>query len=155
MPWWHMGEWKYTSTILDLGIRWRWVVSSMPRLLYPQGNRPRYLFDRRLGGSQSRYGCFGEGKILHCQESHPIPLTNRNYVNNEIRRRMVEVLVIIRFKNCYQHVHFRKLGYTEHKFWHLSRACACVREIWSLTSKEEHKLIYKCLEQSGEENIWT
>jgi hypothetical protein len=36
-PWRHMGEWRYCSTILDLGTRWRWVVSFTPRPLYPRG----------------------------------------------------------------------------------------------------------------------
>jgi hypothetical protein len=40
--------------ILDLGIRWRWVVSFMRRPLYPQGKSPCYPLDRRLGGHQSR-----------------------------------------------------------------------------------------------------
>jgi hypothetical protein len=48
-----MGEWRYSSIILDLGTRWRWVVSFTYRPLYPRGNRPRYLLVRRLGGPQS------------------------------------------------------------------------------------------------------
>jgi hypothetical protein len=31
----------------DLGISWRWVVSFMPRPLYPRGKSPRYPLDRR------------------------------------------------------------------------------------------------------------
>jgi hypothetical protein len=34
-------EWKYSSTIPDLGTRWRRVISFTPRLLYPQRNSPR------------------------------------------------------------------------------------------------------------------
>jgi hypothetical protein len=48
--------------ILDLGTRWRWVVSFTTRLLYPQGNSPRYPLDRRLGRPQSRSGRGGEQK---------------------------------------------------------------------------------------------
>jgi hypothetical protein len=51
IPWRRMGELRYSSTILDLGTRWRWVVSFMPRPLYP-----RYPLDRRLGGPKSRSG---------------------------------------------------------------------------------------------------
>jgi hypothetical protein len=36
--------------ILDLGTRWRWVVSFTPRPLYTQGKSPWYLLDRRLSG---------------------------------------------------------------------------------------------------------
>jgi hypothetical protein len=37
MPWRHKGEWRYMSTILDLGTRWRWV-SDLDAL--PLGNEP-------------------------------------------------------------------------------------------------------------------
>jgi hypothetical protein len=40
--------------ILDLGTRWRWVVSFTPRPLYPHGKSPWYPLDRRLGGAQNR-----------------------------------------------------------------------------------------------------
>jgi hypothetical protein len=42
--------------ILDLGTRWRWVVSFMPWPLYPQGKSTWYPLDRRLGGPQSHFG---------------------------------------------------------------------------------------------------
>jgi hypothetical protein len=34
-PWKHMGEWRHSSTFLDLGTGWRWTVSFTPRPLYP------------------------------------------------------------------------------------------------------------------------
>jgi hypothetical protein len=43
-------EWMYSSIILDLGIRWRWVVSFTPRSLYSRGKTPRNPLVRRLGG---------------------------------------------------------------------------------------------------------
>jgi hypothetical protein len=49
MPWRHTKEWSYSSTILDLGIRWSWVVSFTHWLLLP-----RQSLDRRLGVPQSR-----------------------------------------------------------------------------------------------------
>jgi hypothetical protein len=48
-----MGEWKYRSTILGLANRWRCVVSSTPRPLYPRVKSPLYPLDRRLGRPQS------------------------------------------------------------------------------------------------------
>jgi hypothetical protein len=51
-----LGEWGISPLILDLGTRWRWVVSFTPRPLYPQGKSPCYPLDRRLGGPQSRSG---------------------------------------------------------------------------------------------------
>jgi len=41
------------STHLDLGTRWKWVVSFTPRPLYPCRKSPRYPLDRRLGGPES------------------------------------------------------------------------------------------------------
>jgi hypothetical protein len=49
-----MGEWRYSSNFLDLGTRWRSVVSITPRPLYTQGNRPKYPLDRRLSVPQNR-----------------------------------------------------------------------------------------------------
>jgi hypothetical protein len=40
MPWRRMGEWKYTSTILNLGARWRWVVIFVGLPLYPREQLP-------------------------------------------------------------------------------------------------------------------
>jgi hypothetical protein len=51
-----LGSGGIAPRILDLGTRWRWVVSFTPRPLYPRGNSPAYPLDRRLGGPQSRCG---------------------------------------------------------------------------------------------------
>jgi hypothetical protein len=56
------GEWRYGCTFLDLGTRWRWVVSFTSRPLYRGEICPRYPLDRRLGGPHSRYGSYGEEK---------------------------------------------------------------------------------------------
>jgi hypothetical protein len=57
---------------LDLGTSWRWVVSFMPWLPYPRGNRPRCPLHRRLGGPQSRSGSSGEKKNLApCRDLNP------------------------------------------------------------------------------------
>jgi hypothetical protein len=64
MPWRHMGEWRYISTILDPSTRRRWVVSFTHWLLYPWGSSPQYPLDRRLGGPQSWSGFYGEEKNL-------------------------------------------------------------------------------------------
>jgi hypothetical protein len=54
--------------ILDLGTRWRWVVSFTPRPLYPQGKSPWHPLDRRLGGPQNRSEHGGED-----HNSEPLP----------------------------------------------------------------------------------
>jgi hypothetical protein len=38
-----MEEWSVSSTILDLGTRWRRVVSLTPWSLYPQRKSPQYI----------------------------------------------------------------------------------------------------------------
>jgi hypothetical protein len=59
-----MGEWMYNPHFLDLGSRWRWVVSITSRPLFYRLKNPRYPLDTRLGGPQSRCGRHGEEKIL-------------------------------------------------------------------------------------------
>jgi hypothetical protein len=64
----YWGNESIAPRILDLGTRWRWVVSFTPRLLYPRGKIPGYPLDRRLGGPQCRSGRGGEEK-----NSQPLP----------------------------------------------------------------------------------
>jgi hypothetical protein len=61
----HNGTWEDGDTapcILELITRWRWVVSFMSQLLYPQGKSPWNPLDRRLGGPQSQSGHSSEEK---------------------------------------------------------------------------------------------
>jgi hypothetical protein len=62
--------------ILNLGTRWRWVVSFMPRPLYNRGKNPWYPLDMRLGGPQSWSGRGGEDK----KKSYTSPTGNWNPV---------------------------------------------------------------------------
>jgi hypothetical protein len=54
-----MGEWRYSTTILDLGTRWRCVVNIIPR-----ENPPWNSLGRRLSGPQNRSGYCGVKKNL-------------------------------------------------------------------------------------------
>jgi hypothetical protein len=76
-----MEEWRYSSAILDLDSRWRWVVSLTHRPLYPQGNSTWYPSDRRLDGLQSR----SEPCTLLLLEIAPRPpLCQRSYPGSYI-----------------------------------------------------------------------
>jgi hypothetical protein len=69
-----MGECTFSSTILDLVTRWRWVVSFAPWPLYHLGKSPRYTLDRRLGGPQSRSGwCRVKRNLLPLPEIEHLP----------------------------------------------------------------------------------
>jgi hypothetical protein len=68
MPWKRMREWRYSSTILDLSIRWNWVVNSVP-----VERAPLYISDRRLCGSQSRSELVEKRKILTLSRIEPGP----------------------------------------------------------------------------------
>jgi hypothetical protein len=71
--WRHVGEWRYSSTFLNLSTRWRWVVSFTPLPLYPRGKSPRYPLDRRLGEPQSRSGPCEQEKNLALPGIEPGP----------------------------------------------------------------------------------
>jgi hypothetical protein len=64
----YWGSGVIAQRILDLGTRWRWVVSFTPRPLYLQRKSPWYPLDRRLSGPQSQCGYGGEEK-----NSRPFP----------------------------------------------------------------------------------
>jgi hypothetical protein len=66
MPWWYMGEWRYSSIILELGIRRSWVDIFTRRPIYPRGKFPQYPLYRTVGGPHSRSGRYGETKHFAC-----------------------------------------------------------------------------------------
>jgi hypothetical protein len=77
-----LGSGGIAPNILDLGTRWRWVVSFTLRSLYPQGKIPWCPLDRRLSKPQTRSGRGGEEKnsqSLPGLESPTIqPITQRH-----------------------------------------------------------------------------
>jgi len=74
IPWNVRGSVGTAARILNLGIRWKWVVSFTPRLFHPVERILRYPLDTRLCGPQSRFGRGGEEEQKnHCfrRESNP------------------------------------------------------------------------------------
>jgi hypothetical protein len=63
-PWRCIREWRYSSIVLDLGTRWRWVVSFTPRPLHPRGKSSLCPLHRRLGAAQSLSEGYGDEKNL-------------------------------------------------------------------------------------------
>jgi hypothetical protein len=59
-----MGRGGMASCILNLGTRWRWVVSFTPWPLYAQGKNPRSPLIRRLGVLHCRSGRYGGERNL-------------------------------------------------------------------------------------------
>jgi hypothetical protein len=67
----YLASWGITPHILNLGTRWKWMVSFTPRPSYPRRWISWYPVDRRLGATQSRPGRGGEEKNLcPCRESN-------------------------------------------------------------------------------------
>jgi hypothetical protein len=61
MPWRRIGEWKYSSTILDLGVRWS---ASRSGRLTASGNSPRYPIDRGWMAPRAGLGTVEEIKTF-------------------------------------------------------------------------------------------
>jgi hypothetical protein len=74
----YWGSGGIAPCILDLGTRWKRVVSFTTRPLYPQEKSPRYPFERRLSGPQSRCGRVGEEKNSHHPPEIEFPNPNRS-----------------------------------------------------------------------------
>jgi hypothetical protein len=67
-----MGEWRYSSTFLDLGTRWRLVISSTPLPLYPPAERaPVKHWIGVWVGPRVGLNATEKRKILHCRELNP------------------------------------------------------------------------------------
>jgi hypothetical protein len=81
-----MGEWRYISTITDLGTRWRWAVNFTFWSLYIRGKSPWYPLYRRMGGYQSGSGHCGEEKILAPARNRNPSLHPMSYPGSLIRR---------------------------------------------------------------------
>jgi hypothetical protein len=67
---------RIAPSVLDFGIRWRWVGSFTPRPLYSEGKSLQYPTDRTLGGTQNRNIRAGNSNPCISQEatkmgSHP------------------------------------------------------------------------------------
>jgi len=52
-------RYTYIACLVNVGTIWRCIISFMPCRFKPPRRRPRFTWSRRLGGSQSRSGCFG------------------------------------------------------------------------------------------------
>jgi hypothetical protein len=85
-----MGIGGIAPLILDLGTRWRWVVSLTPRPLYPQRESPWYPLDRRLGGPQSLSGRGGGEK-----NSQPLPGLDPPIIQPVAQRYTTELMRLI------------------------------------------------------------
>jgi hypothetical protein len=68
----------YSSTILDFGTRWTWVVIFTLKPLYSRGKRPCYPLDRKLGGPQSRSGRCGIKKRSLVPAENRTPACSRS-----------------------------------------------------------------------------
>jgi hypothetical protein len=105
------------------------VVSFTPQPLYPQGKRPQYPLDRRLGGLQSRSGCGGEEK-----NSQPPPgiepkhFSNsllqfyvRSAPNNRVPHSIQTSSILIDFSPRVNGINNYTSSYHHHHHRHLSR----------------------------------
>jgi hypothetical protein len=55
-------EWPITPNLLNLGIRWRWVATFKPRVVYVEKTDPGHHFDKRLGRPRSQCGHSEDGR---------------------------------------------------------------------------------------------
>jgi hypothetical protein len=71
-PWRRIRSGGIIPRILNLGIRWMWVISFRPRLLYPQGKTPGTHWIRGCVGPRTVLDVMVKRKILSpCRESNP------------------------------------------------------------------------------------
>jgi hypothetical protein len=85
--------------ILDLGARWRYMVSFTLRPLCHQGRSPWYSLDRRLGRRQSRYGCGGE-EI----NSHPLSGLEPPIIQSVAQRYTTELYRVLYYPYIWENV---------------------------------------------------
>jgi hypothetical protein len=113
-----MVEWRHSSTILDLGTRWRRDVSFRPWLLTPWGKSPQYPMDRRLGGPQELIWMLWIKKKISCPcwESNPSrpvrspSLYQLSYHGSSLYIIFMFILYYIYTHNCFPADHSQNSG---------------------------------------------
>jgi hypothetical protein len=84
-----MGEWRCSFTFLDLGTRWRWVVSFMPRPLYSWRKNSQYPWLPCRMGRGAGMGAMENWKIP-CRKSNPCcPVRPLSYLESTKKRERV------------------------------------------------------------------
>jgi hypothetical protein len=65
-----MGEWRYSSTFLDIGTSWKCVAASRPcRFIPGEGSAGTHSIGDRVG-PRAGLDAVEKRKILHCRESN-------------------------------------------------------------------------------------
>lgn len=92
MPRRRAGEWRCSSTTLNLGIRWRWVANLTPYSLYSSGKNHRYILDEGMGGPQDPFGyCGVEKNLSSLWGVHPRPSSPSLYRLNYPSSRIIKL----------------------------------------------------------------
>jgi hypothetical protein len=73
MPWRNVGEWRHSSTILDLSTWWRWIVRFTPRPLYPGEIPPSSQWIGGWVGPRAGLNAVEKRKILPLPEIETQP----------------------------------------------------------------------------------
>jgi hypothetical protein len=123
-----MGEWRCSSTILNLSFRYRWMVSIMPRPLLPPGNSLRYHLYWRLGGPQRQSGCYGEEKNLL-----PLPEIEPEFLGCPAHS-LVAIPTAIPAPHCSQRNH-------KWRFHYMPLVCVCIIMIVKCINVEDKLLL--------------
>jgi hypothetical protein len=104
----YWGSGGIAPCILDLGTRWRLVVSFTSRPLYPQWKSPCYPLDRKLDGFQNRSGHGGEEKNSQALSGpeHPSILPVAQRYTTEVSRFLLcyVLLLYVEKSTCIEHV---------------------------------------------------
>jgi hypothetical protein len=70
VSWKHTGEWRYSSTFLYLGTRWRWGLNLTPLPFYLWGKSPGTHCIGGWVGPRSGLNAVEKRRILYCRESN-------------------------------------------------------------------------------------
>jgi hypothetical protein len=131
------GECRYSSTILELSTRCRWVVSFMVWPLYPRGERSLSPLDRRLdGGSEFVWTLWIKEKSLASSANWTLAIS-RCYTGSAIPTQIMQRLILRRYMSGSGRGQFFCIIATFS--WRVEKPAKLVEDTWYLGPRFEYK----------------
>jgi hypothetical protein len=107
-----MGEWKYSSTILDLGVRWRWVASFTALPCYPWETAPGTHWTGGWMGPRAGVDIMEKRRVSFPywesdSGSLVVQTSAKLFTDWAVQAAPCIILSVVYYRHCQDHTHFK------------------------------------------------